>query len=78
MLEKMSMRVEAGRQLPAGNWKPLTFFTKSSILDFAVLLDSPLLCLGYSLVTEVGKEAPNRMKISHCIKKVFHRLLQRI
>ena len=78
MLEKISMRVEAGQELPAGNWKPLNFFTKSSILDFAILLHSPLFRLGYSLVTEVGKEAPNRMKISHCIKKVFHRLLQRI
>ena len=46
-------------------WKPLTFVTKSSILDFAVVLDTPLFRMSYSLVTEVEKEAPNRMTISY-------------
>ena len=34
--------------------------------------------MGYSLGTEVEKEAPNRMNISHCINKVFHSLFPRI
>ena len=33
------------------SWNPLTFFTKTSILDFAVVLDTPLFRMGYSLVT---------------------------
>ena len=50
------------------SWKPLTFVTKSTILDFAVVLDMPLFRMGYSLVTAIEKEAPNRMKINRCIK----------
>ena len=41
--------------------KPFTFVTKSSIQDFAVVVDTSLFRMGYSLVTEVEKEAPNRM-----------------
>lgn len=45
-------------------WKLLTFVTKSSILHFAVVLNTSLFRVGYSLVREVEKEAPDRMKIS--------------
>ena len=45
-------------------WKLLTFVTKSSILHFAVVLNTSLFRVGYSLVRKVEKEAPDRMKIS--------------
>ena len=50
------------------SWKPLAFVTKSTILDFAAVPDMPLFRMGYSLVTEIEKEAPNRMKINRRIK----------
>ena len=42
-----------------------------------VVLDTPLFRIWYSFVTKIKKEAPNRMKISHCIK-VLHRVFPRI
>ena len=53
------------------SWIPLTSVTKISILDFVVVLETPVI-FGRTLVTEVEKEAPNRMKIR------FHRLFPRI
>ena len=56
--------------------KPFTFVTKSSIQDFAVVVDTSLFRLGYSLVTEV--ERKHQIEWIHCIKKVFHSFFPRI
>ena len=56
---------ESWSRLRTASRKLLTFFTKSSIWDFAVVVEMSLFRMGYSLATEVEKEAPNRMNILH-------------
>ena len=56
---------ESWSRLRTASRKSLTFFTKSSIWDFAVVVEMSLFRMGYSLATEVEKEAPNRMNILH-------------
>ena len=59
------------------NWENGSWPPPKVIRYERVVLDTPLFRIWYSFVTKVKKEAPNRMKISHCIK-VLHRVFPRI